>query len=352
MLATLQQRPLLVQPLQVGVGKAAKWVTLQEAPVASELWTRGVLLNEVIFDIDARPWSLAAEKTAAIVGALRELGIPHYAHLSGGKGTHTSVFIDAASVVLPAPLLTQAQAVGVDVWSAVRLAVAEAILDAAGFPKGDDARWTPPVGNGVVDRLKVKWSALRNGSMVRCLGTMGSYGFRKTWAPDDFDWKAAVAWETPQADGVQFHSLPQLLDVRDISDRIARGLDVAVRQRAAMSVAEHRSSCNPLHAIAQARKVPCVARILEEAAPRGTRHYAFLNLAVTCRTLGVPLVAAQKMLRHALELSGLDESDPAWTLLAEVYDGRYQKAASCPSPHVSGWCKPNDCPLSKRFEFC
>ena len=354
-LAELQERPVLVQPIQPDLDvKASRWMTLAEAPDGQELWTRSVLLNEVLLDLDARPWSVVAEKAAAIVAGMRRVDIPHYAYLSGGKGVHIGVFVDPDSVRLPAALLERADAAGVDVWSVVRLTVANAILDVADFPKGDVARWTPPIGNGIVDRLKVKWSALRKGSMVRCIGTMGSHGFRKTWLPDDFDWQAAQAWEEPQPQELRFHGKPVSYSLPPpLNDRVVRALEAEVRNRGIATTPQHRNTCNPLHAIAQARKVPCVARILDEAAPKGTRHYAFLNLAVTCRTLGVPLAAAQKMLRHALALCGLDDSDPAWGLLSEVYDGRYNLLAPrCPSPHVSGWCKPNDCPLSKRFEFC
>jgi hypothetical protein len=285
---------------------------------------------------------------------LDELRVPFYPHLSGGKGTHTSIFLDPTSIVLPGATVARAQRAKVDVWTHVRMVVANAFLDAAEFPAGDDARWAPPIGNGVLDRLKIKWSALRNGSMVRVIGTPGSAGFRKTLVPRDFDWKAAAEWDAPKPAPLVFHGTPELWAVpRSINERIAAAIDAACGQaERAVDGSTREVQANPLKALAAVKAVPCVKHILDEPAPRGTRHYAFLNLAVTAKTLGLPHAGAQALLRQALAKCGLDETDPAWQTLNEVYAGGYRlMSPKCPSPHCTAWCNPNGCSFSGRFEF-
>ena len=116
--------------------------------------------------------------------------------------------------------------------------------------------------------------------------------------------------------------------------------------------AEKPTNENPLLTLAAVKAIPCVAHILNEPAPRGTRHYAFLNLAVTARHLGLPRDGAESLLRRALSLCGLPDTDPAMASLHEVYDGRYNLLnIACPSPHVKSFCNPNGCSLATRFVF-
>lgn len=354
-LQATQARRILVQPRTTdpAVQKTTPWIDWAQAPEGVELWTRSVLLTEVLFDVDTRLWRLAATRTADLLDGLNALGAPSYDHLSGGKGTHTSVFIDPASIHLPRALLGRAERAGVDVWSHARLAAADAILDAAGIPPGDDARWAPPIGNGVFDRLKVKWNALRNGSMVRVIGAPGGAGFRKTLVADDFDWRRAASLPGPPSKPLRFHLEPVPWPVpRGVSDAIATAVEADVAGReTARETAPSRPGRGALRAVLDLKAIPCIVRILE-GPPKGTRHYAFLNLAVMAKALGVPRQAARRLLIEALAKCGLDARDPAMQTLDEVYDGHYSLTAPrCPSPHVSSWCNPNRCCLAGRFEF-
>jgi hypothetical protein len=325
------------------------------APEGLELWTRSVLLNEILLDIDARPWRCVARAMDKLVVALRDhLQVPVYDHESGGKGAHASIFLDPTSIKDTSGILARANRAGIDIWSITRITVANAFLDAAGFPPGDSVRWTAPVGNGIFDRLKVKWNADRRGSMVRVIGTPGSAGFRKTLVPDNFSWSAAATWEAPKPQRLRFHDTPQLWGVpAALNDRILAQVEEATHAaEATLAEGQKENSQGSLKALAAVKACPCVAKILAAPAPPGTRHYAFLNLAVTSRALGLPRAGAENLLRKALGLCGLDEGDGAWQVLQDVYDGHYSLASPrCPSPHVSGWCQPNACPLSRRLTF-
>lgn len=366
-LASLQalqpNRPILVQPLTVdpGAQKETRWIEAPGVPVDTELWTRSVLLNEVLFDIDVKPWGKVAEAMARLVRVLDELRIPYYAGPSGGKGAHASVFIDPESIRVPDRLLERAKAVDVDVWSEARQAFAHAIFDGMDLPKGateedtENLRWAPPLGvSGVFDRSKVKWAASRSGSMIRLIGTPGSTGARKTIAPDwhEAEWLQAALLSAPPTLPLKWHGEPALFAVpAALNQAIVARLEAAVG-RAEAARAKERPTANSIRAVAKVRSVPCIAKILTEAAPPGTRHYSFLNLAVTARALGVTRTGAENLLRQALGLCGLNESDGAWATLQRVYNGEYNLVnVCCPSPHVKAWCSPNACPLSNRREF-
>ena len=356
-LQTLQPgRKILVQPKTVDDAnqKETRWVALDAVPPDVEIWTRSVLLNEVLFDADAKPWSRVADATARLVSALDELGIPHYTGPSGGKGAHASVFFDPTTIRGPSDLLARAERLGVDLFSEARMVLANCILNAAGFPDDDAKRWAPPIGeSGVWDRSKIKWSAARMGSMVRVLGCRGRAGFRKTVAPWDAEaWRRSAANEAPPELGQRFHYDVQSYELpRTISDMIIEQVERAVATAEATK-ASTRPTVNPFEAVKALKAVPCAARILTSPAPPGTRHYAFLNLAVTAKHLGVPRAGARSLLQQALALCDLSDTDPAVQVLEEVYDGRYRLMnMTCPSPHVKSWCDPNGCALACRFEF-
>src|SRR3990167_797478 len=51
--------------------------------------------NEVVVDIDDTKWSKVYDASSRVRDFLRSRSIPHYPHLSGGKGVHISIFLDA-----------------------------------------------------------------------------------------------------------------------------------------------------------------------------------------------------------------------------------------------------------------
>lgn len=353
-LQRLQPRPILVQRLTSDpeAQKGTRWVPLDQVYPGAELWTRSVLLNEVLFDCDARPWSRVANATADLLTVLHELQATPYSGPSGGKGSHTSVFLDPASIRGPERLFERAQFLGVDIWSEARMTFAHAVFNGMGLPPEDDARWAPPAGgSGVWDRSKVKWSAARSGSMIRVLGTPGSAGARKTtvdWSPEE--WRASAATEAPPVAPLKWFDAPVLYPIPpSISQLIVAAVERAVLAAEAVYT-ETKPTRNPIAALAEVKRVPCVARILREPASPGTRHYAFLNLAVTAWHAGVTRRGAESLMRQALALCGLDEADKSWQALQDVYAGRYSiRATACPSPHVSALCEPSCCPLSRGF---
>lgn len=345
-------RSILVQPLDGVRGKETPWVELGRVGRGQELWTRSVCLNELLFDVDLHDWGRVADTTHQLVSSLRRLGVPHYSGPTGGKGTHTSVFVDASTIHVPRALLDRARRLGIDVWSQAREVLAEALLNAAGFPEAPEARWAGPERHGFFDRLKVRWSAARAGSMVRVLGCAGSTGARKTLAPHDYDWHAAARLPGPPPLPLKFHYAPETWSVpKLIAQRVPIALEEACDAKERVANQE-TPNLNKLEAARLFKNVPCVARALIEPAPNGNRHYTFLNLVAIAKRLGLPRGAAERALHQSMAQCGLPPTHERGAVLDEVYQGRYAVTnLRCPSPHVQAWCDPNACPLAKGYEF-
>lgn len=347
--AVQPQRPILTQP-----GKEATWVPVEELPPGEEVWTRSVLVNELLFDLDA-PWRRVVRAADRLTSTLDELGVPHEDFLSGGKGAHLSIFFDPTGITIDGDLFRRAKRTRTCAWSVARLTLAHALMDAAEFPEGDDPRWAPPIGkSGVFDRLKVKWSTFKRGSMVRMAGTPGGRGFRKTRLPEDWTWEE-TSKEPPSVplrwpEEVKLWTVPVPLRQRIVDD-----LEAAVRRAESAQASNNRRTApgSALQAVRKLKRIPCVSSILDAPAPKGTRHYAFLNLVTTCRALGLPRRSAERHLLRALRKCGLDKTDKAWELLDEVYSVHNYRAdrLMCPSPHVSSFCDLNRCSISRRKCF-
>src|SRR5438128_11170603 len=57
------------------------------------LWTRGILMSEVVFDFDEETFAANARYAMKIVGALDEAGVPHQVFSSGSKSVHVMVYL-------------------------------------------------------------------------------------------------------------------------------------------------------------------------------------------------------------------------------------------------------------------
>lgn len=75
-------------------GRPTSWVNLHQYEPYSY---REVLWSEVVFDVgDDTPWSMVREETNGLWELLTRHGVPFWGALSGGRGTHTHVFMRPA----------------------------------------------------------------------------------------------------------------------------------------------------------------------------------------------------------------------------------------------------------------
>lgn len=327
------RRPVLVQPLrEVALQTATRWVPVTDVPEDVELWTRSIALNEVVFDIDAKPWARVVAAQEALAGALDVLGVPHVTAWSGGKGAHTHVYL--GDIRISEDAFEDARRLNVDVWREARWVVANAILDAADVPRGK-ARWAGPDSPGVYDKLKVSWSAHKAGSMVREFGCAGGAGFRKTTAPPLAEWPKRAPTDAP----LRF---PRALPVWDVPEALQERIEAAIL--AAVERAEDEAERGPrgpsVPEGARLKDAPCLVSFLREGAPPGGRHFPFLNFAARLHALGYPRRVALAYVRRALRACGGGAEHEG--VVAEVYSGRWE------APSGPCECEPGACVFARR----
>lgn len=349
LVATVQdfqpRRPVLVQPLrEASTQTATRWVPITEVPKTQEIWTRTITLNELVFDIDVKPWASVVTAQEALTEALDVLGVPRVTMWSGGKGAHTHVFLDG--LTLDEDVFAECKRHGVDVWRVARVVVANAILDAAEVPDADDAatlrktrgntRWAPPHGEGMFDRTKISWDAERSGSMVRVAGCAGSAGFRKTLAPEDITrWPKRLPREAP----LRFPALPFTAwrVPEALRDRVKLAIEaelLRVKER------EGKSEGPIVPKGASLKDAPCLAYFTRTGAPSGARHFAFLDYAARLRALGYSRAVALRFVRAALSACGGGAEHEG--VVDEVYAGRWSPSeAPCE-------CTPGSCVFARR----
>lgn len=348
------KRPILVQPLRAEADQVrTRWAPLESLPPNAEIWTRGIGLNELVFDFDVAPWARVAEAGRRLTEAMDALSFDHVKAASGGKGAHVHGWIDPESVKLPTFLFNALKRWGVDPWREVRWVVANALIDAAGWPTDEEdpdgweaARWAPPHGRGVFDKTKLRWDGNRKGSMVRAFGCVGRNGFRKTVLPSWDENPTALPLKFPEWREVAPWRVP-----RALQGRIIKALAEAVRikRRALDGPALEDHANHPYDLGKRLKSVPCAAAFVKNGAPHGARHYSFLNLVTTCRALGYSKEAAQRFVRQALAACNLPESDKAAMIPDEVYSPAWELRTTCPSPNVNPeLCCANKCALSRK----
>lgn len=322
-----------MQPLRSllpSVQKRTRWIPAEKVPRGIEIWTRSIGRNEVVLDVDAKPWRRVYDAHEPVDAALAELRVPHLTAWSGGKGAHSHVLLDG--LTLPSDLFDAAKRLRVDAWREARFVCAEALLNAAGVPTGRK-RWAPPYGSGVFDRSKIWWRSDRAGSMVRAFGYQRIPGFRKTLAPAFSEWPRDEPPASPRL-RLPRGEWPAWRVPAAINDRVVEAVRLAVAK--AENARRVGEGAPKVRAGATLADVPCAYRFVREGSPAGSRHYNFLNLVVTCKALGYSRATTDRFVLRALRACGLPTTDPAREIVAWVFDPQYGTPnLSCPSPHTA-----------------
>lgn len=94
---------------------------------------RAIFENEVVFDLDVKPWTACRHQTLKIQSILKSESIPFYTCLTGGKGTHTHIFLKFPKDQEVRKLVSEAEKYGLT-GKDIRLWFWNQILDKAGMP--------------------------------------------------------------------------------------------------------------------------------------------------------------------------------------------------------------------------
>lgn len=300
------------------------WEPWQTLSPGARLWTRSVLLCELVCDVDTPDKALNEQIAQKWVRGARALGADAWGPVdSAGRGWHAHVFVDADSFYLDGKLLDQAEKHSVDVWKTIRESLFGFICWAAELTEAEyDA----------LDVGKVAWTAAKQGSLVRCFGSPGGLGYAKTLG------------DVPMV--VTPDELPQLWAPQRfayyIEERIAEQIETAKRAKddAKTAKRELKAARSALDAH------PCVREALKNGAPVGERGTTGLHLLRLCRVEGLSAEQAAEVARAyvaACEKHG-KMSDDIVSKVGYVY-AQPPGGIKCPNPLGLSVCESNTgCP--------
>lgn len=302
-------RRILVQ-----TARESPWLPWQDLPADVVLWTRSVLVNEILFDPDdaeKRANQTTAEKLAA---AAKRRGVePVGPADSGGRGYHLHVFVDPAGISLAKRQALAAQLYGVDVWKVAREVIFETLAQDAGLTKTERAS---------LDEGKVRWTSRKKGSMVRDFGSLGRLGYAKTLGTADEPTR--YPW-----------NVPLWRPGRDIVERIRRAVDREVSKAEARAAKPVGSLTGGSGGLAGVEAHPCVQRCLSQGAPVGERGITALHLVRLCMAEGLTEGESHDVLGRyadACEANGPAMSDDVHATVSRLYDQGDRPRIACPNP--------------------
>lgn len=324
-LQTLQPTRELLYQYKLG---REVWKGWRSSPPARAISTRSILLNELVFDLDAERWEDIFSEGNKLVNYLRAKRIPHVIAHSGGKGLHVHVLVDPRSYVFDESVAEGLKSYGVDVWAEVRRFLVSYIASEARMDM-DRAK---------VDWKKVNWSTNKKGSVIRAFGCPREDGGYKTVVPEvpaqrpapgslplifPSRWEQwSVASLKPNLDGLFRSKLRACADSKLDGASVSSGLD----------------------------EFPCYSR-LRRGLPDGLRNEGAFIVSVFNRIKGVPEADAERAVaEYSRACAGYSPSVEAEhrETLKSVYSSEYHHPCCRKIRDIdASLCDRASCPLRR-----
>lgn len=234
--------------------------------------TRGILANEVIFDLDHNDARIRNSELGKLRNNLMRMGWPHYVCATGGKGCHVHLFLDPKTLALPdtwklrIERLKEVKGMDFDVWRQVRTFVGDKVCKEAMLvmehvtSDGKVERW--------IDRQKYTFNTQSKGNQIRMVGCERENGRTKTLLDD-----AGNPLPIPT-------NAPKLVSLSVWQDDILAHIDKQ------LSLLENRVT-QPIE-IPSLDGLACIAKLRESGAPEGKRNSLALPISVLLRCAKVP----------------------------------------------------------------
>lgn len=166
-----RERELFIQYEQFITG-GRKWYPYYHREQYTPFDYTSVRLNEVILEIDTEHWGLCCDITNMLQDVLKDYHIPNKLYGSGGKGTHTHIFLNLEpDITDDAQFVTGVEGLyNLTTWKFIRYGIFLWVCELAGIPKEH-------IGAGKkVDAHKVLWSdTTPYGSLIRAPGGFKRY---------------------------------------------------------------------------------------------------------------------------------------------------------------------------------
>ena len=298
------------------------------------IYTRGILLNEVVFDFDHIRWDDVRDKARTLVTYLDGIHAPHLNAYSGGKGVHINLFLSHRLDFLDDAFLNELKDQDVDVQRVLRETIFDAIVREAGLPV---ARFKGGQKVEGLDRGKVSWSKSGDGSQIRMVGTPRDDGRFKTTILEIPDHKPE-----PGPMPVFPSERPQPWDYAAYRPLVEKALrDTLVKYKA--------SSTRSVSYAGGLRELPCCKRLLD-GSKEGSRDCGALTLAMFCHKTGLDQEEAKRVMAEYNSKCENMTPDHERAFLAKIgYVYGNGRMPSCEWVRSNlGLCQRASCPLEAQ----
>lgn len=320
------------------------WVDFKKIwhKVTAPIYTRGIMLNEILIDPDSENWQDVREGIGKLHSFCEENNIPHLMGFSGGKGIHFSVIFGAITAGDPESSKALFEEVGkynIDAFKTVRRALLFEIARRAGVN-------LEKIG---IDKKKINFRVTRMGSQVREFGTIRSPGKYKTLVTEIPDKKPE-----PNELPLVFPDEVEIWNILDTEyneiaiDALEKEIDKAKNADDYTSISDENFKDIPII------KFPCIEKLFK-AGIRNGRYYANVAVVLICQKCGI---SKEETKKHLIVLSktfpGISQADADLRIhnALEMYGKDYR--FSCVEIKETfpeyNLCNFVECPLKKKLE--
>lgn len=269
------------------------WVYYKDAwpSLDAPIYTRGILKNELMFDLDNNNYREARKEAQKLKDYLDENKIPYWMAFSGNRSLHFHIFSNTFDI--DNTDFEKAITYGLDVYKITRMALAKALFEQSG---------ADPVKMGI-DWKKISFDMHRRGSMIREFGTVRDNGKYKTkidaipdqipdYLPLCFPEKVPDMWNFSDT---QFHVIAR--------SAIKAEIEKAERNQEFDLESIDFKDKNPID-------FPCMRNVAMSGVKDGGRYYMAVSGTLLCKKCGLSEDETHTFVSNLLSsCNGLSQAD-------------------------------------------
>lgn len=282
---------ILIKVLEGGIPKGAdpdlyKWIDFKQVwqKVTTPIYTRGILLNEIMIDPDAENWEDIRDELRKLQIYCNKENIPYTMGFSGGKGIHFSIIfggISAGSTEATTEIYNKVEEFCIDARKVVRSTLLSELAKRANVD-------LEKLG---LDRKKINFRTSSKGSQIREFGTIRAPGKYKTLITEIPDNKPE-AGELPLV-------FPEDVKVWNIKDTEFNDIAIdAIRQE--ITKQGKAEECTPIpdekFKDIKITEFPCIAKLYNAGIKKG-RYDACLAVVLMGKKCGISKTETEKNLQ-------------------------------------------------------
>ena len=321
-----------------------KWVDHGKVwdKITSPIYTRGILLNEILIDPDSENWNDVRDGIRKLHVFCKENDIPHLMGFSGGKGIHFSIIfgkITAGDEESSKELFTQVEKYKVDAYKTVRRTLLFEIAKRANVD-------LEKIG---MDKKKINFRVTRMGSQVREFGTIRAPGKYKTLITE-------IPAEKPEPYELSlvFPEEVEIWNIRDTEyneiaiDALEQEIDKAKNSDEYTDISDENFKDIPII------KFPCIDKLFKVGIRNG-RYYAAVATVLMCQKCGISKDETERHLKTLFKtFPGItqEETDTRINNALEMYGKEYHfsciEIKDTFSEH--NLCNFSQCPVKEKIE--